>query len=453
MIRCAPRHSPVSMEDDGHLSVNRMNACRSHRTAVADRTDPASVRKRVGRALALVLLAVFSLITCPRVTHAQTAVVQGQVVDSETREPIEGVLVSLSGTSLKAVTDSRGIFAIAGVRAGAFSVSLSHIAYGEKSTDVTVEQGEPVSLRIFLSKTAIRLEEMSVEALTGQDLGARGQGFRAGRVSREQIAVAQGTTMGMADVLRQFVPSVRIRRMDNVVGTPTCIELRASRAMGADSGCLSPAVYLDGVPVNNPTVLYGSLSLEMIESMEVVPAAESGVRFGSGALYGALLIETRRPGAVRPRAQSGLQVFDWAIDQQAHPANRAFAYSFIGNILGLATGMALARECIGIRRPADDSIVAKCSALPTAGTALAAISLPAVGGALGARLGGQTHMSRGMLLPASLGAAMALVPGYALAFTSDRENSDVLGVVAGSLLMVGVPFLQTLSDKLFRSIR
>lgn len=105
------------------------------------------------------------------------------------------------------------------------------------------------------------------------------------------------------------------------------------------------------------------------------------------------------------------------------------------------------------RHPAEDSIIAKCDTWPTVGAALAAVTLPAIGGAIGARLGGRTHASRGMLLPASVGAVMALVPGYALAFTSDRENSDVLGVIAGSLLTVGVPFLQTLSDKLFRSIR
>jgi hypothetical protein len=48
---------------------------------------------------------------------------------------------------------------------------------------------------------------------------------------------------------------------------------------------------------------------------------------------------------------------------------------------------------------------------------------------------------------------MAVVPGYALALTSERSDSEVLAIAAGSLLTLAVPFATTLADKLFRSIR
>jgi hypothetical protein len=389
----------------------------------------------------------------PTAASAQQAVLRGEVIDSTTRAPVQGALVMVAGTGWSTTTDELGQFSLTGLTLGSHRLRVSHLAYGEMTVAVSLTADEPAVVRLSLSASAITLEPITVEVLGATEARNRAMGIRRNKVTREQIAALQNTNMTLADVLRHHVPNVRVRTQQNIVGSQICIELRTIRTSGVQPACLSPAVYLDGVPITNPTYLYGSLNLETLESLEVIPAAESGVRFGSGALYGALMIETRRPGNVAEPSSQGLRAFDWSRDPRPHPSSRAFVYSVIGNVIGLGVGMATARQCIGLRRPAEDAIITTCETWPTLGTATAAIMLPAIGGAIGAGIGGRTDLSRGQLLPATVGAVMALVPGYALALTSEREGSDVIGVIAAGLLTVGAPLATTLADRLFRRLR
>lgn len=410
---------------------------------------------RPNRARAFAFVAVLLGLAIAGPAAAQTGVIRGQVVDSTARMPVRNALVMLVGTSRSATTDSEGRFELGGLSVGTAQLRISHLAYGERTIEVEVGAEEPSNVRLTLTPTAITMERLDVDVMTAQELRQRSMGTRDGRITREEIAAVQNANMTLADVLRRYVPTIRVRRQENIAGNPICVELRTIRVSGVQPPCLSPAVYLDGVPVTNPTLLYGSLNLETVESLEVIPAAESGVRYGSGALYGALLIETRRPGGPersQPRPE-GLVAFDWTTETRPHPSSKTFGFAFVGNVLGLTLGLVAANQCIGLRYPAEDSIVTRCETMPTVASAAGAILLPALGGAVGARLGGSTELTRGQLLPATLGAVMAIVPGYALAITSERQNSDVVGVLAVSLLTLGVPFTTTVADRLFRSFK
>jgi hypothetical protein len=219
-------------------------------------------------------------------------------------------------------------------------------------------------------------------------------------------------------------------------------------------------VYLDGVPVAAPEQLLASLSLRDIESMEIIPSVEAGARYGAGG-SGALLIETRRPdppdddedgtptrSVVRPRNH------DWTTEAQPHATARVYVYSALGGALGLAAGVVVADQCLGLRNPSFDSVITDCDALPTMASAAAAVALPALGAGLAARLAGSTDVSQGRLWPAMVGASMVLVPGYALVLSSRRsDETGPLQWIGGSLLALGAPMAVTFADRLFRSIR
>jgi hypothetical protein len=245
-----------------------------------------------------------------------------------------------------------------------------------------------------------------------------------------------------------------------LVGSPVCIEFRGARFGSFDGFCRSPAVYLDGVPLNDPLILYDALPLEDIERMEVVPPAEAGVRFGSGALWGALVIETRRPGIPARNQVPDLRLrpstiarFDWDQEPAPHNWKKTFLYSFIGNALGLAAGVAIADQCIEIVAPSYDKVSTKCAPWPTMGSAVAGLSFPAAGAAFGARLGGRTNMSQGDFLPAAVAGVMALIPGYALQMSSARSDFERLDFIGKVILTVGVPAAITFTDRLFRKLR
>jgi hypothetical protein len=375
----------------------------------------------------------------------------GVVEDGSTARPIGDAVVSVLGTAFSALTDPRGGFRITGIAPGNYTLRVAHVGYGEQSVRITVEAGMgPVRLK--LSETAVALEPLTVDVLSSDELRVRGAGFRRSFVTRDQIALAENTNMTLPEVLRQYVPSVRVRRNERMVGSDVCIELRTIRGTNGPS-CLSPAVYLDGVPITNPTSLYSTLDPNVVETMEVVPAAEAGARFGTGALYGALLIETRRPGIGRDNIVNPPRAFDWSMDQQSHPLLRSFLFGLVGNAAGLAIGLAAANQCIGTRAPSNDRIITHCDTWPTFGAGAAALFLPALGGGFGSGMGGRTDLSSGRFLPAAVGGAMALVPGYALLITSQRSDSDGMRFLGSAIIVVGAPLVTTLADHLFRSLR
>jgi hypothetical protein len=381
----------------------------------------------------------------------QGVAVMGVVEDERTGRPIGDAVVSVVGTASSALTDPRGGFRITGIAPGAYELRVAHVGYGEQTVRITVETGMgPVRLK--LSETAVALEPLTVDVLSSEELRTRGAGFRRSVVTRDQIALAENTNMTLPEVLRQYVPSVRVRRNERMVGSDVCIELRTIRGTNGPS-CLSPAVYLDGVPITNPTSLYSTLDPNVVESMEVVPAAEAGARFGTGALYGALLIETRRPGVGSDNTVNPARAFDWSQDQRSHPLLRSFAFGFVGNAAGLALGLAAANQCIATRKPSHDRIISHCETWPTFGAGAAALFLPALAGGFGSGMGGRTDLSNGRFLPAAVGGAMALVPGYALLITSQRSDSDGLRFLGIAIIVVGAPLVTTLSDHLFRTLR
>ena len=143
--------------------------------------------------------------------------------------------------------------------------------------------------------------------------------------------------------------------------------------------------------------------------------------------------------------------FDWSQEPQGHPLRRAILGAVVGNSLGLLAGVALGRRCIGV----DDNsqIVASCSGAGDAGAVLGAMALPALGGAIGVRLGGATDGSVGRLLPAMAAAGMMLFPGYAFSMSTVGGGSEAANAIGNMLLVIGPPLVLTVADRLFRTSR
>ena len=387
--------------------------------------------------------------------------VRGTVVDATSGLGIPDVLVRVEGTALMARSGADGAFTLDPLEPGEWILLLQHLAYGEHNHPFTVTPGAPAELRIQLSEQAIQLEAVSVEAASARARRERAQGFSLQVVDRDQIEAALGTSRHLGDLIRQTIPGIRLRQGNNLVGTQVCLEFRgASNLSMLDTRpCNHPMVFMDGVPVTDPTTLYGMIGLQTLDRIQVVPPSEAGARYGSGALYGVILIETVRPGLDRRRmspdelirTSPGRATFDWTDHPTGHPTGRVILGSAVGNVVGLGLGIAVARQCIGVDR--RDQIVSDCGVATNAGAVLAALALPALGGALGARWGGQTDDSVGRLLPAVFGAGLMLFPGYAFSLSTVGSGSEAANVVGGLFLAVGVPTLVTIADRLFRQTR
>jgi hypothetical protein len=385
--------------------------------------------------------------------------VSGRIQDQETGEPVADAEVRLLGTLRNAVSTDRGFFRFEDVTPGTYRVEIRHLAYGIHTQEIVVEAETSLSLQIGISVEAIQLEPLTVQVYTARDRRLRASGVSIAEVSREQLDMADLTGLNLGQVLEQHVPGVQVRETSTLVGLPTCVEYRGARFGQYDGSCRSPAVYLDGIPVANPTYLYGSLDMGDIERMEMVPPAEAGARFGTGALWGALVIETRIPG-LRPDEREAFRIgplsvaaYDWGQESSPNPWWKVYATAFVGNAMGLAVGVPLAGRCIEVVSPTFDRVSTKCSSWPTMGSAVAGVAFPAIGSTLGAQLGGQTSISKGEFLPLAISAVMALIPGYALEVSSRRADWEKTAAVAKVVLVFGVPAAVTFSDRLFRKLR
>ena len=400
------------------------------------------------------------LVLSPGCLEAQRSTrVSGRVVDQASERPVEGAELRLLGTDKRDVTDQDGFFRFHAIPSGAYRLEIRHLAYGIHMEDVQVETEHPLSLQIAISPEAMLLQPLTVRVYTARAFGLRASGTGIRDISREELDLSDLRGLHLGQVLERRIPGIQVRESTALAGAPMCVEYRGARFGPFDGSCRSPLVYLDGIPVANPLHLYAQLDMGDVDRMEVVPPAEAGVRFGAGALWGALVIETRAPGLrsherEAPRGTSPITgAYDWSQEPRPHPWWRVYAYSLVGNALGLAAGVPLARECIEVASPAYDRVTSDCSTLPTLGSALAGVALPAFGSALGAQWGGQTALSKGEFFPLAISAVMALVPGYAFELSSRRGQREAISLVARVILGLGVPAAVTLSDGLFRQFR
>ena len=98
--------------------------------------------------------------------------IKGNVVDSESQQPLANVTVTVNGTSISQLTDKDGIFVLSNVPQGDQVVQISLQNYETQSFPVTVEAGKEVDLGtilLFVDLTLVE-EESGLISLTEDDL-------------------------------------------------------------------------------------------------------------------------------------------------------------------------------------------------------------------------------------------------------------------------------------------
>ena len=399
-------------------------------------------------------LSLFLLVVASPLLGQERAVISGQVFDRETQRPVLGASVGLQDTRFQTVTSDSGGFAIFSVPAGSYTLVVEHVAYGSHSVEIEVEGGVGISYEILVSRAAIELAPLLVRGVPQREARLRGTGSQANQVSRAVVVEAAQRGVSLGNLLTTRVPGIGSRTDASSVGNPVCVEFRGSRMPGGP--CNSPIVVLDGLPVPYPELLFETIPLETIETVEVLSPAQAGVRYGTlGSANGVVLIETRPPMRQRRVTVGGdpisLRAYDWSREPEPHHWKRVFAASLIGNAAGVALGTAIGGQCISFDSGAGTG--PDCGAAATIGSGVAALALPALSGSLAGQWAGGTDLSYGQLLPSALGAAVAVIAGYAFFSPGTAGGLDLRKFVGGVILFLGPPTIHTVADHLLRRNR
>ena len=93
----------------------------------------------------------------------QTATLSGTITDADTKEPLFGVNIILTGTNLGASADFDGTYTITGIPPGEYNVQFSFIGY-EKTlfTQQKISAGEKKKLDVALKSTILTLDDAVV---------------------------------------------------------------------------------------------------------------------------------------------------------------------------------------------------------------------------------------------------------------------------------------------------
>src|SRR5579872_1268623 len=196
---------------------------------------------------------------------AQTAEIRGAVVDARGGEPLANVQIQLSGTPLRAVSDSAGRFRIAGVDAGDYVLSVSTVGYHVAKRSFHVDAGATQEFEVILSADSLRQTETVTAQADPFEL-ARGD-------SPAALTLAGNDAKNLGSVLADDP----LRAVQSLPGVSSNNDFDARFSLrGADYSRIG--LYLDNVLLHQPFhMLQGqnvsgsgtAFNGDMVESMEL----------------------------------------------------------------------------------------------------------------------------------------------------------------------------------------
>lgn len=257
--------------------------------------------KRTGLS-ALAAVAAASLLGLSAPLEAQQGSVSGTVVEAETLQPVNGAQVTIEGTQLGGLTDEEGRYRITGVPTGERTVRVRLLGYRAAPRTVTVAAGETVTADFQLQVSAVELDQVVVNVITGEQQTRRTQGTNTSTINMDQVSDAPSNTF--ADLLSGRGSGVRLQDASGSTGTGQRIRIRGANSLSLSN---EPLIFVDGARVAGATVSsdiglgmggqetsrLNDLAPGEIQSIEVIKGPAATSLYGADAANGVILITTR----------------------------------------------------------------------------------------------------------------------------------------------------------------
>jgi TonB-linked SusC/RagA family outer membrane protein len=228
--------------------------------------------------------------------QAQQRIITGTVTDRADAQPLPGVSVRIRGTATGTSTGPDGKYRLP-VNTGDRVLEFSSIGYAT----VTVTLGTSNVVNAVLESSDRELSEIVVTA-NAIRREKRTLGYSAPTLNNDELT--QGQQPNVINSLAGKVAGVNITTTSNSPGASSRVVLRGGSSIAGNNQAL---IVVDGVPIDNSSVIGGGSSLssvdfgnrgndinpEDIQSVTVLKGPAAAALYGSRASNGALIITTK----------------------------------------------------------------------------------------------------------------------------------------------------------------
>ena len=251
----------------------------------------------------MALMAGFAL--APAASGQATGTLTGRVTDAGSLRPLDGVVVSIEGTSFGVLTNASGGYVMLSVAPGEYTVNATRVGYREGEQTVTVTADATAELNFELNQTVIALDELVV---TGAGIVTQKRKLGNTIATINTAALENAPVSDFSQLIAGREPGVVVLPSSGYTGEGARIRIRGSASL---SQLNEPIVYVDGIRVDRSAVTsfngQGSPSRlddippESIERIEILKGAAAATLYGTEASNGVIQIFTKRGQIGRPR--------------------------------------------------------------------------------------------------------------------------------------------------------
>ena len=262
--------------------------------------------KRIAWSATLAAAALLTAALSPATALAQAGgTIRGTVIDSGSRRPIEGVQISITGSTLGALTSAQGTYLIRGVPAGERTVRAARLGFAAAQRSVTVTLTDTAVADFTMRAAALNLSQVVVVGYgtaNRRDVTNAVTTVQAEELVNNPIASVDAALQGKAAGLQV------VQNAGNP-GNGITVRIRGSSSLSAGN---QPLYVIDGVPMlresysqlglgGQDVSAVSGISPDEIASIDVLKDASASAIYGSRGSNGVVLITTKRGQAGRAK--------------------------------------------------------------------------------------------------------------------------------------------------------
>jgi len=229
---------------------------------------------------------------------AQSKTITGKVTSSQDGLGIPGVTIQIKGTTIGAITDIDGNYAI-NVSPSHKTLVFSYVSM--KTTEVAI--GTQTKIDVVMEQDVVQIDEVVVTAL-GISREKKSLGYATQEVGGDELSTVKRDNF--INSLSGRAAGVQVRSTNNMGGSSNVV-IRGNRSLTQNNQAL---FVVDGVPVNNDNTNnagqisgrngfdYGNAAADInpddIESMNILKGAAATALYGARAANGVIIITTKK---------------------------------------------------------------------------------------------------------------------------------------------------------------